>query len=168
MTGDPAAGLATGEVAQPVVQGPPPGLHRAMPPDPPPLLPAGPPLLRFGLIADVQYADTFDSANFSKTVTRYFRHSLAATEAAVRCWLAALEDTASQRLRMLEDNQSASGGGSAWEGPPDPAGGSFAFVANLGDLVDLAVGSKVIKCRFQSKHMLKDTYDYSCFKARLD
>ena len=43
-------------------------------------------LLRFGVIADVQYADCDNSTNFSKTVKRYFRNALTVLEKACDEW----------------------------------------------------------------------------------
>ena len=74
--------------------------------------PRGPPLFRFGAIADVQYADCDDGTNFSRTVTRYFRHSLIALRQAVECWAA--EDVAFvAQLGDLVDGRNAYGDGSA-------------------------------------------------------
>jgi manganese-dependent ADP-ribose/CDP-alcohol diphosphatase len=49
--------------------------------------PVGPPLFRFGVVADVQYADLPVGSNFLKTVTRYYRHSLDALKMAVQTWV---------------------------------------------------------------------------------
>ncbi|CAK0884513.1 unnamed protein product [Prorocentrum cordatum] len=47
---------------------------------------AAEPLFRFGLIADVQYADREDGHNFSRTVERRYRQSRKIWEAACRWW----------------------------------------------------------------------------------
>ena len=44
------------------------------------------PRFRFGLIADVQYADLDDAPNFTKTRVRRYRHSLGILEKAVDYW----------------------------------------------------------------------------------
>ena len=49
--------------------------------------PTGPPLFRFGVVTDVQYADLPVGSNFLKTVSRYYRHSLDALKMAVRTWV---------------------------------------------------------------------------------
>ena len=67
-------------------------------------------LLRFGVVADVQYADLDVGTNFMKTVTRYYRDAGVALQQAVRCWLA---------HGLLQDQE-------------EPV----AFVAQLGDLID--------------------------------
>ena len=73
-------------------------------------LPTARALLRFGVVADVQYADLDEGTNFLRTVTRYYRHAGEALQQAVRCWLA---------HGLLQDQE-------------EPV----AFVAQLGDLID--------------------------------
>lgn len=43
-------------------------------------------LFRFGVVADVQYADLEVGTNFAGTVHRYYRHALIALAAAVKSW----------------------------------------------------------------------------------
>ena len=43
-------------------------------------------VLRFGVVADVQYADLDIGQDFMKTVTRYYRHALDGLRMAVDCW----------------------------------------------------------------------------------
>jgi hypothetical protein len=64
------------------------------------------PLLRFGVIADVQYADVDDAYNFSRTEVRGYRGSLVCLKNAVDAWNAAAPTAA------------------------------VSFVANLGDIID--------------------------------
>ncbi|KAL4241022.1 hypothetical protein ACF0H5_001800 [Mactra antiquata] len=44
------------------------------------------PLISFGVIADVQYADTEDGYNFSKTRKRYYRTALKMLDKAIQAW----------------------------------------------------------------------------------
>ena len=43
-------------------------------------------LFRFGVIADIQYADSEDALNFQGTKTRRYRHSLGVFEKAIKYW----------------------------------------------------------------------------------
>ena len=69
----------------------------------------GPPqvVLRFGVIADIQYCDIEDAQNFAKTEQRYYRGSL---------------DGASRAMTAFQKARSERGG--------------LSFVAQLGDLLD--------------------------------
>mmetsp|Transcript_22905 Transcript_22905/g.29665 ORF Transcript_22905/g.29665 Transcript_22905/m.29665 type:complete len:259 (-) Transcript_22905:6-782(-) len=44
------------------------------------------PLLKFGIIADIQYADVDDAENFAKTEKRFYRGSLEGASQAVKRW----------------------------------------------------------------------------------
>lgn len=55
---------------------------------------SAPPAFRFGVIADVQYADMDDSSNFAGTRTRRYRHSLRVLEEAVAYWNDQVPDAA--------------------------------------------------------------------------
>ncbi|ETV98954.1 hypothetical protein, variant [Aphanomyces invadans] len=65
------------------------------------------PLVTFGLIADVQYADVDDAWNYTGTSMRYYRSSLDVLKMAVQSWTT--ESTSTDRMR---------------------------FAVNLGDLID--------------------------------
>lgn len=67
------------------------------------------PLFRFGVVADVQYADIEVGTNFACTVRRYYRHALVALHAAVQCWREADVSFVAQ-LGDLIDGQNASAG----------------------------------------------------------
>ena len=47
---------------------------------------ASPPLFRFGVISDIQYADINDGTNFTKTEKRTYRESLGHTRTAIEFW----------------------------------------------------------------------------------
>lgn len=49
-------------------------------------IPGEPPLLSFGVIADIQYADADDGYNFAGTRPRYYRSSLQMLDKAVSMW----------------------------------------------------------------------------------
>ncbi|GLE00770.1 hypothetical protein PINS_up009558 [Pythium insidiosum] len=49
--------------------------------------PSSPPLLSFGLITDVQYADVEDGWNYSHTTQRFYRNAFVLMERAIDAWL---------------------------------------------------------------------------------
>ena len=71
------------------------------------------PLFRFGVIADIQYCDCDDAANFAGTEVRKYRGTLPQTRAAVAHWNALTEPRPSFVLNLgdLIDGQNAGGYG---------------------------------------------------------
>jgi len=61
------------------------GFDEPIAPEAPFSLPEGPPVLSFGVIADIQYADAEDGQAFSGT-KRYYRHALEAVHMATAAW----------------------------------------------------------------------------------
>jgi hypothetical protein len=79
------------------------------------------PLLRFGVIADIQYCDCEDASNFAGTETRRYRGTLPQTRAAVAHWNALTQPAPAFVVNMgdLIDGQNAGkyGAGLQFESP---------------------------------------------------
>ena len=81
-------------------------------------------MLRFGLIADVQYCDIEDGMNFGGTEFRYYRGSLGGAARAAAAFAAARGERGSLRfvaqLGDIIDGQNGGtyGAGLAWRGAP--------------------------------------------------
>lgn len=71
--------------------------------------PTEPPLFSFGVIADIQYADTDDGFNYSRTSRRYYRSSLQLLKKAQRSWSESKPDFVLQLGDVIDGVNAARG-----------------------------------------------------------
>ena len=88
------------------------------------------PLARIGIIADLQYADADEGHNFSRTVTRRYRHSIEVLHRACAAWYSTVSSNEKGGITCNADDNSTMTPHTRRDTP------SVSCVLQLGDFID--------------------------------